>query len=368
MKKPHRLLYALVLSLALGGCVFDDLSHCPVDSTGFLSLSLSYASDTEEEGRTLPLERADFYVFDSHNLFVCPLSDTSGPFTAEREYRLELPQGSYTVVSWANLHERLSVSPEPFIPVQTTLDEARLRLAAIPLPAETQTRALATNSGTAVSAAADNIGELPKVDGVDKFLYHGMVQSVRVHTGQTARAVIRLKRDTKTINLSVRYTRADGTPCDDPSHHPDACIRTADGILEFDNSLSPCPPFLLGSAQRDDNIPNGFDAAFHKMTLRIDEPVEPEIILAGPGNPDNPANTDNPANKTEAPAPAETVYRASLMKWLKGTGYDTQEKLDATHEYLVELRFTCPHGGGSTHTTLRIFVNGWEYVPMEDDL
>lgn len=356
MIKPHRLLYALVLSLALGGCVFDDLSHCPVDGIGSLSLRLSYASDTEEV-QSLPLDRADFYVFDSRNLFVCPLSDTSGPFTAEREYRFDLPEGTYTVVSWANLHDRLKISPDPFIPGQTTLDETLLRLAAIPLPAGTQTRALATNSGTTVPTAADNIGELPKVDGVDKFLYHGMVQSIRVHTGQTARAVIRLKRDTKIINLSVRYNHADGTPCDDPSHHSDACIRTADGVLEFDNSLSPCPPFLLGSAQRDDNIPNGFDAAFHKMTLRLDEPVEPEIILAGSGR--------NPADPL---APAETVYRASLMKWLKGTGYDTQEKLDATHEYLVELRFTCPHDGGSTHTTLRIFVNGWEYVPMEDDL
>lgn len=363
MKKPHKLLYALGLSLVLSSCVFDDLSHCPVECAGGLRLCLSYRSGSQEAD-VLPLERADFYVFDSRQHFVCSLTDIDGPFTAEHEYHIALPEGTYTVVSWANLHEKLKVSPEFFIPGETTLDEARVRLAGITLPAETATHSTkAINDYTNPQTATDdNISELAMVNGTDKYLYYGTEQSVRVHTGQTTRAVIGLKRDTKVITLSVRYNREDGTPCDDPSHHPDACIRTADGVFQFDNSLSPCEPFLLKSTQRDDDIPNGFDATFHKMTLRLDEPVEPEIILADPDSPDNPANTDNP------PAPTAVLYRASLMKWLKGTGYDTQEKLDATHEYLVELLFTCPHGGGSTHTTIRIFVNGWEYVPMEDDL
>ena len=342
MKKLHRLLYILPLVLSLHGCVFDDQSHCPAEIAGDsgLILSLSYNNGSgEEEAGVLPLERADFYIFDARKRFVCSVTDQDGPFTAGHEYRVALPEGSYTVVSWANLHGKLVISPDPFTAGQTTLDEARVRLAGITLPEKADTK-----------TATDNLYELVRTGGVDKYLYYGTEQSVRVHTGQTTRAVIGLKRNTKVIRLSVRYRHDDGTPCDDPSHHPDAFIRAADGIFKFDNSLSPCRAFLLESTQRDDDITGGFDAAFHKMTLRLNEPVEPEIILTAPDT------------------PSEIVYKESLMKWLKGTGYDSQEKLDGTHEYLVELRFTCPHGGGDTHTTLRIFVNGWEYVPMHDDL
>lgn len=336
MNKISGLLCALSLPFVLAGCVFDDLSHCPTD--GVLTLSMSYGADAVQSA-PLPLERAGFYVFDSGNRFVCSLTDEEGPFTSGHEYHVPLPEDTYTVVSWGNLHERLAVSPEPFIPGQTTLDEARVRLAGTALPVRRDT-----------GAGTGDISGLPTATGPDKSLYCGMEQSIRVRTGQTTRAVIPLKRDTKVITLSVRYNRADGTPCDDPSHHPDACIRTADGIFKFDNSLSACGPFRLESTRRDDHIPNGFDAVFHKMTLRLDEPAEPEIILTAPGN------------------PAEVVYKESLMEWLKGTAYDTQEKLDRTNEYLVELRFTCTHGGGDTHTTIRIFVNGWEYVPIHQDL
>ena len=340
MKKISGLLCIFALSFSLSGCVFDDLSHCPAEDEGGLSLRLSYDTGTGGAG-ILPLERADFYVFDARQRFICSLTDTDGPFTAEREYRIaSLPDGTYTVVSWANLHERLRVIPASFIPGETTLDEACVRLAGIALPAKAGTK-----------ATAHTMNALPATAGPDKYLYYGTEQSVRVRTGQTTRAVIPLRRDTKVITLSVRYTREDGTPCDDPSHHPDACIRTADGVLQFDNSLSPCGPFLLESTQRDDDITGGFDATFHKMTLRLDEAVEPELLLTSPGH------------------PSEVIYRENLMKWLKGTGYDSQEKLDGTHEYLVELRFTCPHGGGGdAHTTIRIFVNGWEYMPMQDDL
>lgn len=335
MKKISGLLYTLILSLSLSDCVFDDLSNCPKEDGGILSLHLSYRSDTEGAGE-LPLKCADFYVFDARKRFVCSVTDKDGPFTAEREYRVPLPEGAYTVVSWANLHERLRVSPDPFIPGQTTFDEACLRLAGITQPAKADTR-------TTVSA----IKEFPAIGGPDKYLYYGTASSIHVHTGQITRTVIPLRRDTKVINLSVRYNRADETLCYNPSYHPDACIRTADGILKFDNSLSPCTPFLLEYTQRDDDIPGGFDATFHKMTLRLDEPEEPQILLTAPGH------------------PAEVIYKESLLKWLRGTGYDIQEKLDNTHEFFVELRFTCPHGEGDTHTTIRIFVNGWEYVPID---
>lgn len=334
IKKLHRLPYILALALSLQGCIFDDLSHCPTDSG--IVLSLSYRLGTEEV-QTLPLKHVSFYVFDARKRFVCCVTDANEPFTADHTYYVPLPEGIYTVVSWANLHERVMISPEPFIPGETTLDEACVRLSeATPsIPHESK-------------AAEDDTSRLPTAGGVDQFLYYGAEKSIAVHTGQTTRKVIGLKRNTKVINLSVRYNRADGTPCDDPSHHPDACIRTADGIFKFDNSLSPCCPYLLECTRRDDPITGGFDAAFHKMTLRPDEPVEPEIILTAPGN------------------RAEVIYQASLMEWLRGTGYDSQEKLDNTHEYLVELRFTCTHGSDGTHTTIRVFVNGWEYVPMDD--
>lgn len=348
IKKPYRLSCVLTLALSLHGCVFDDLSHCPTDSG--LVLSLSYCSGTEEV-QTLPLEHAGFYIFDVRERFVCRVTDENGPFTADHTYHVPLPEGVYTVVSWANLHERVLISPETFIPGETTLDEARVRLIGTTLSVLPETPvAAASATATNDDDANDDIDRLPTARGVDQFLYYGAEQSIAVHTGQTTRKVIGLKRNTKVINLSVRYNRADGTPCDDPSHHPDACIRTADGIFKFDNSLSPCCPYLLECTRRDDHITGGFDAAFHKMTLRPDEPVEPEIILTAPGN------------------QAEIIYQASLMEWLRGTGYDSPEKLDNTHEYHVELKFICPHGGDGTHTTIRIFVNGWEYVPMNDDV
>ncbi|WP_291596446.1 FimB/Mfa2 family fimbrial subunit [Bacteroides sp.] len=334
IKKLHRLAYILALALSLHGCMFDDLSHCPTDSG--IVLSLSYCLGTEAV-QTLPLKHVSFYVFDARKRFVCCVTDENEPFTADHTYYVPLPEGIYTVVSWANLHERVIISPEPFIPGETTLDEACIRLSETTpsIPHESK-------------AAEDDTSRLPTAGGVDQFLYYGAEKSIAVHTGQTTRKVIGLKRNTKVINLSVRYNRADGTPCDNPSHHPDACIRTADGIFKFDNSLSPCCPYLLECTRRDDHITGGFDAAFHKVTLRSDEPVEPEIILTAPGN------------------RAEVIYQASLMEWLRGTGYDSQEKLDNTHEYLVELRFTCTHGSDGTHTSIRIFVNGWEYVPMDD--
>lgn len=351
MNKISGLLCALALSSTLCGCVFDDLSHCPVETGGGLSLRLACRAGTAEAG-SLPIERADFYVFDSLQHFVCSLTDKDGPFTAEHEYHLPLPAGTYTVVSWANLQERVSVTPEPFIPGQTTLDEARLRLAGISLPGHPDSRTTSGASLPDTETAVNTVDGLPAAAGPDQYLYYGAEPSVRVHTGQTTRAVLPLKRDTKEIILSVRYKRADGTPCDDPSHHTDAYIRTADGILGFENSLSPCTAFLLESMRRDDAITGGFDATFHKMALRLDEPEEPQILLTAPGR------------------PGEVIYRESLLELLTGTQYPTQDKLDKEDTYRIILVFYCTHtgGGGDTHITVRIWVNGWEYVPMGGDL
>lgn len=322
MRKIGKWMYILPLAAILSGCVLDDLSLCP-QNTG-LSLSLSYRTGGQAAGK-LPIERADLFVFDSRGRFLRTLTDRQGPFTSDRRYELELPPGDYTVAAWGNLQKDLRVSHDPFVPGMTTLEEACILL-----------------SGLSVSGKADT--GLQRVSGPEKFLYHGRTGTLRVESGKKTGGVIPLYRDTKVIRLQVRYLKPDGSPCDEARPYPYACMLAADGGLKFDNSYLPLPAFVLENSGRNENIPNGFDAVFHKMTLRLDEPQEPEIILTDPRKPD------------------QVIYRAGLTQWLRGTGYDTQEALDNTHEYVVELRFAC------THTTVRIFVNGWEYVPIDEDI
>lgn len=163
MKKIYRLLCTLPLVLSLSGCVFDDLSDCPTDSS--LSLRLSYVLDGEEV-LTLPVERADFFVFDEQNRFVCSVTDTDGPFTSERYYTVKLPEGTYSVLSWPNIHDDVVAGPE-FMPGQTLLDEVYIRLTGITPPATTEKTDAAL---TRANAAATG---LTQTSGVSKFLLRG---------------------------------------------------------------------------------------------------------------------------------------------------------------------------------------------------
>lgn len=325
------LIYLLSLStVLLSGCLFDDQSDCPTDNATALRLHLSYNEGSEASG-VLPIERADFYLFDANHHFVCSLTDVTGPFTTTYQRTLALPAGTYTLIAWANLDNSLATLPASFTAEETTLDDARLTL----------------NSLSQETSATTTGGEDVSTSGPQRPLYHAMEQSVRIVENQTTDLTLPLHRNTKDIRLTVSFYQKDGTLCEDPSHQPSARIYSTDGILRFDNTLLPCPAFAYTPATQDNSTAGSTGMLFHKMALRL-HADEPRIVI------------NTPATQGEA----TPFYSESLMKLLAGTGYATQEALDGRHVYNIVLRFTCPHGTSDTHTTVRIWVNGWEYVDM----
>lgn len=319
--------FILFLTLLLTSCVYDDLSGCFSESG--VRISFRYEQDDQAFSQ-LPLERVNLYLFDTNNRFVCSLTDSIGPFNSSRIYDIPLSPGDYTAVAWGNQNHSFWLTPATFIPGETTLSQARLLLAGLP---EADTR---VNGQTVVNSP-------------NATLYHAIEKKIHVVAEQSTETTMNLIHNTKDITLRVRFERsADGTLCDNPIHECNPTIRSNDGIFSFENSLLECPGFFYKPVSQT-HITGGYDALFRKMNLRIDE--SSEIILALPG-------------ATDA---TSVFYRGDLMKWLKGTGHSSQEMLDKKHTYDVLLRFNCDDES-TTHTTVRIFVDGWEYIEINGDV
>lgn len=329
-----RLISLLFLVLLLSNCVFEDRSDCLPAMPTSLRLHVNYPQGQNADESALPIVRADFYIFDVQQRFVCCVSDETGPFNAGYQCTVNLSAGQYSVVLWGNKTKQYVCMPEPFIAGQTRLGDARLLLGPL--------------------ANRLNVDFETSVSGPSMPLYHAIEQDIIVEEGKVTDVTLPLYRNTKTIRFAVRFQTKDGTLCEDLSHKYNVILRSADGVLGFDNSVLAGSTFDYTPTPEDDSIAEGFDAAFHKMTLRTDEAEISEILLT--------------RKATVQSGTPEVFYRESLMKLLAGTGYSSQQALDRTHVYDIELCFTCGHGDGGTNTTVRIWVNGWEYVDFDEEV
>lgn len=311
----------LAIAFVLAGCTREDLADCP-DDISAINIKLRY--DQEDTSLSdLPIQRANLYLFDAEQRFVYALTDSIGPFISTRAYPIPLEPGHYTAVAWANQDSTYHVTPSPFVAGRTTLGDARLQLAAL----------------TSTSRAETELA----ITGPAQPLYHAIEKQIIVLPRQTTEAVLPLRRNTKEINLLVRFKHRDGSSCIHPKFKNTPAIRSNDGILDFENSRLACDTIRYQPSAKADTV-GGYDARFHKMRLFLDG--KSQIVLTGNDK--------------------SLLYTESLMKLIKGTGYNTQEKIDNTHIYNVELRFTCDED--STHVTVSIYVNGWKYVETTDDL
>ncbi|MEG1934938.1 MAG: FimB/Mfa2 family fimbrial subunit [Rikenellaceae bacterium] len=300
----------------------EDFSMC--DPGVKISISYEY-----EISSPVSLERTDLYLFDAEGRFVVQQSEQNivdGSTTVT--HTLRIPSGNYTAVAWGNLSNSVKVTPTNFVVGHTTLDQARLSLAEF--------------------SAASKANNITHTTGPEKVLLHAIIRNIHVRWDKQTHITMPLSRNTKHINVSVRFIDADGNVCDHTNHHLNTTIGGRDGILNFENSLLSCPSFLYTPAA-ETNIAGGFDASFRKMRLFMGE--SSDIIFTNPN----------------AAIGNEPFYRKSLMTLLDGTGYNSQQELDQTHVYNLEFRFRCDDWN-TTHVTARIFVNGWEYVEMGGDV
>ncbi|WP_304251296.1 FimB/Mfa2 family fimbrial subunit [Parabacteroides gordonii] len=322
------LLVLTLLAGALTGCIREDLSHCPPETEGVMRIRFNFLlkkqkSGDKENGPTSEVYRADIYLFDTQERFVAHLSDTEGPFGEDYRLEAKLPAGSYTAVAWMNSDAEELEMTSGFIPGQTTLREATLRLRGLPLK-------------TAITRP----------------LFHGMKENVLIEAGKNAEAIIPIIRNTKEIRLGVRFKHADGTPCTVPDHRKGLkpWLQTTEGELDFLNAIHPQPLFRYAPREHSETD-NGFDARF--TLLRLVQASDVHIQLATPG----------------IDGGGETLHFSRLLTdYIRATGaYPTQESLDREESFEILLEFTChPGSPDDTWLQVKVTIEGWVFVDNGD--
>ena len=81
------ILYLLSITLLASGCIREDLSLCP-DETSAVSLTLSCPEEVCGNDADRNIRRTDFYIFDPDGRFVCSKTDASGPFGSDYACRI----------------------------------------------------------------------------------------------------------------------------------------------------------------------------------------------------------------------------------------------------------------------------------------
>lgn len=119
-------LFVLALML-IQSCVHGNLDECPPSIR--YAMSFEYTNNTDGIDRFYEdVKKVNLFIFDKNGKFIST-KEVVGPFEQNFNIPLDLPQGSYKIITWGNaLEGDHTIIPTNFVEGVTTIDQARIEL------------------------------------------------------------------------------------------------------------------------------------------------------------------------------------------------------------------------------------------------
>jgi hypothetical protein len=271
----------------------------------------------------LPFNRGDIYIFDENNLFVTKyIIETESYDLLSRglEFESELPVGNYKAIGWAyrmrdaNSHIPYTITIPEFIVGETSLSDIYVSMSS------------ATRSHT---------------DGVICGIYCSDVVTFKTTNSDTVIVDLEYMRLTKDIDINVKFINSDGSPNLELMQGVKASINCWDGVLNFDGSVINSPSNITYRPYDASSIEEGvLHKKYRKMTL-AKKTTKPTVDVIKDG---------------------KSLYNNELFTLLEGTNYPTQEALDMTNHYKIDIVIK----GTEDKNEVNIWINGWKYIPINE--
>lgn len=316
----NKIIYLFVL-ITLSGCTKEDLSMC-FDNPAIFRIDFLFSDNSQET--TLPFNRSEIYIFDKDDLYVTKYSiETENYDLPNRglEFESELPIGSYKAIGWAyrmrdaNSHIPYIMNSSEFVIGQTSLSDIYINMSS------------ATRSHTT---------------GVLSGIYNSGITEFKIISNEVVYVDIEYMRLTKDIDINIKFVNSDGSPNLDSAQGAQASINCWDGVLNFDGSVIgnhddiSYRPYVV-SLPSDGML----NKKYRKMTL-AKSTTEPIIEIVEDG---------------------VSLYSERLFILLEGTNYPTQESLNMTNHYKIDIEIGVVT---DDQYKVNIWINGWKYIPINE--
>ncbi len=121
----NRIVAAAGLALAMTSCmgVGEDLSDCAYENA---TITFHYTNDAGADIFSQNINSVDAFIFDNLNRLVAHKSFNQAALDEFRGWKLQLPNGDYRVLCWADIDRNSCFSP--YTPGVTTLDQCTVQI------------------------------------------------------------------------------------------------------------------------------------------------------------------------------------------------------------------------------------------------
>lgn len=326
---PERrmIVYILLLSWIVAGCVNEDFSDCPQGDFRVAFEYVHHTDDAHPDRFGIDVQKINLYVFDADGYYIKCITRADSPFPEDFRIDPRLSAGSYTLVAWGNLTDEVNLQPV-FIAGQTKLEQALLSLDA--------------NEERIVSHQLTPV-------------FHAMKQ-VTVDETKDCTEVLSLVKNENQLKLRVKWFEESGIPCNH-RRAEGVRIRVVDpkgATYKFDNSVVASGNELIYYPYRSDNNEewNELTGLFSLMRLVEDEKL---ILLI------------------ERPMPDGTLkelYRSELIELIRKHPYTRiQSELDREDVYEIEISLIdSPDDDADTFMQAAITVEEWTIVLQDAEI
>ena len=343
MRIPTRYFLGILLlagCLGLSGCIHDDCEDCLKEGNVDIALTHYWHNKGNADNFAREINRVEFYIFDGEGLFYSRDLSPKTAFTNGYHYRLTLPGGDYTVLSWCN--GGTAWLSDAFIPGVTTLEEARMKLTVAP-----------TSNESAY-----------KVPDMPESLFFGRTREEKVHVknGKTVHDSIDLLRVTNDVRVRIRWKDHAGIYCNYKGHEDNTLPYLEIKNGEYDFTCRPLRErFLTYMPQL---LPSEEESPVDYASVRADFRVG-RLMSEG-------STAKLSVGEVSPDGSVTRRYTRSLVELIRLTGhYDTQEQLDREDHFNVDIDFCCldsDHTHGDSWSVLGIVINGWVISDLQSEL
>jgi len=337
--------YILSILLLAGGtclssCIHEDNDDCPQEGNVDIAMTYYWHNKGNVDNFGQEVNRAELYVFDKDGLFYRRDVAEKPAFTNGYHHLLTLPGGDYTILSWSN--GGTAWQPEAFLPGITTLEEARMKLAANPTTSEN----------------AYVVADMPET------LFFGKTQEekVRVVNGKTVHDSIDLMQVTNNVHIRIRWKDHDGVYCTDKGHEESVrpYLEIKNGEYDFAGKLQR-ERFLTYMPQL---LPSEEESPIDYASVRADFRIG-RLMAEG-------STAKITIGEVLPDGRVTRRYTRGLVELIRLTGhYDTQEHIDREDHFNVDIDFCCTgsdHSHADTWMVQGIIINGWVVKDIGSEL
>lgn len=329
-------------TMGLGSCIHDSYDDCPTEGNVEIAMTYYWHNKGNEDLFGKEVNRAELYIFDKAGLFYRRDVVENSQFTNGYRHRLNLPGGEYSIVSWGDGGTKWQ--PEELIPGVTTLEDARMKLAATPV--------------TRAGGGAYVVEEMPE----DLFFGEMRKQLITVKNGKTVRDSIDLKKMTQDIRVRLRWKDSNGAWCTEKVH--EELARPYLEIMNGEYDFAGKPKRERFLTYMPQLLPSEEETPIDYASVRADFRVG-RLTAEG--------STAKVVVAEVLPDGSVTRrYTRSLVELIRLTGhYNTQEQIDREDHFDVEIDFRCEdtgHGHANTWMVIGIRINGWVVSDIEAEI